>query len=312
MIEAVFVIPVGPKDGVRVAWTVESIRRNCTNYRIHLLMDDIKPEALNPRLSGDDLRFSIQDPPTKGHGGKIWVNLCRAFSHAVAEPDISPGAIFIKIDCDAILIRSGFIERAQMLFATRPKTGQLGQCYTNILGGRFHNRGWRNYFDKLMGWRGFLRFTLASLKAGEGIGAGFTAHRKYCDVLNAALKNGYPLGDFALGGCYIMRREVIEGFRIHEFAKESPFRFLPPFVEDVFMTPHVYATGYAALDDVADGGLFAIDGKEFRMDPFTLKARGHYVIHPTKYGYKSAEHNLSESELVAALTAPTSMHQRSA
>ena len=46
--------------------------------------------------------------------------------------------------------------------------------------------------------------------------------------------------------------------------------------------------GFSAMDDTADDGLYGIEGKEFRLDPMVLKQRGHYFIHPLKYGFKSA------------------------
>jgi hypothetical protein len=69
------------------------------------------------------------------------------------------------------------------------------------------------------------------------------------------------------------------------------------------MTPYVYATGFAAMDDTADDGIFAIEGKAFRLDPFTLKARGHYILHPVKYGHTAHGHMLDEAGLVSALLA---------
>jgi hypothetical protein len=67
------------------------------------------------------------------------------------------------------------------------------------------------------------------------------------------------------------------------------------------MTPHVYAAGYAAIDDISDGGIFAIEGKGIRVDPFVLKERGHYVIHPTKYGHHAHGRDLDERSLVSEL-----------
>ena len=40
---------------------------------------------------------------------------------------------------------------------------------------------------------------------------------------------------------------------------------------------------------------------KFRVDPFMLKARGHYALHPIKYGYSGPDRTWSEAELAEAL-----------
>jgi hypothetical protein len=43
--------------------------------------------------------------------------------------------------------------------------------------------------------------------------------------------------------------------------------------------------------------MFAICGKEPWIHPFELCKRGHYIVHPVKYGVTKLEPKLSEAEL---------------
>jgi len=301
VIEGLFFIPIGPNDAQRAAWTVESIRRHCDEYRIHLLVDGADPSSLPTRLAGSDIHIHVQSPPTKGNWAKIWLMQCLAMSEALNDPTVSPRAIFVKIDADALVLRAGLVKRAQAIIATRPEAGQIGQCFSNICGGSLPNFGWANFMRKMTGWRGLWRFLVAAIKYGEGWRAGLTAFFEFRALMMQAKDNGYRQGEFAVGGSYILRREVVAALETNGLLRRSPFRFLPVLGEDIIMTPCVYAVGFAAIDDVSDGGLFAIEGKEFRVDPFVLKARGHYIIHPTKYGHRAHGHTLDEAELVSAL-----------
>lgn len=299
---AIFIVPVGPKDLTRVAWTVRSIRRYCTEFHIFLLLDGSRACDLSEDLAGADLSVCEMAVPSGGHWGKIWLMQCRAMVDALRFPGLTEDAVFIKIDADAVVVRPGLIERARGIFSTRPGAGQIGQCFSNVLGGRLANAGWANFFRKMKGWRGLLRLVQGAVNEGEGWQVGIAAYREFRRLLACARKCGYTDGEFAIGGSYILRRAVVE--RLAPLLPNSPFRFLSATGEDGVMTPYVYATGYAAFDDISDGGIYAVEGKAFRIDPFVLRARGHYILHPTKYGHAAHGYQLSEAELVEKIMAP--------
>jgi hypothetical protein len=301
MIEALFFIPIGPNDINRAVWTVQSIRAYCKQYRVHILLDGPDPLSLPAELSGSDIRVRHNPPSSNGNWGKIWQMQCLAMTEALHDAQVSRNAVFIKMDADALVVRAGLAERAQAIFETRPVAGQIGQCFSSVIGGRLANRGWANSMRKLMGWRGLQRFMITAQSSGEGWQEGAAAFFKYRTLLKHAVDHGYTFGEFAMGGSYILRREVVERLAMGGFVGRSPFRFLPTTGEDGVMTPHVYAVGYAAIDDVSDGGLFAIEGRAFRVDPFVLKSRGHYILHPVKYGHYSDGYSLNETALVLAL-----------
>lgn len=298
-ITAVFIVPVGPKDVERAAWTVRSIRNHCPDRHIRLLLDGPVAADLSAELSGDDIMISEARTPSRGHWGKIWLRQCEAMVDALALPGLTTDAVFVKIDADALVVRAGLAERARDIFATRPFAGQLGQCFSNVLGKRQGNRGWANFYRKMMGWRGLLRITQGVVREGEPWYRGFGAHRRFRELVTTARKKGYTDGEFAIGGSYLLRREVVE--KLAPLLADCPFRYLPTTGEDGVMTPYVYATGFSAFDDISDGGLFAVEGRAFRVDPFVLRARGHYILHPTKYGLDTHGHQLTEAALVERL-----------
>jgi hypothetical protein len=302
MIETLFFLPVAAKDAVRAGYAVRSIRKYCAHYRIYLLLDGLAPSALAADLIAPDVVLRQASPPSGGNWGRIWHFQVRTMAEANRENDLSPDAVFIRMDSDALVIREGFTRRAQRIFSTRPKAGQIGQTFSNIRGARFPNAGWVNYLEKMQGWRGIRQFVGAALKAREGALSGFRAWRQFCAIIREAKDQGYVTGDICLGCFNVIRRDVVRAMA-ERLTAPTPFRFLPILGDDISMTLHIYWLGYAPVDDTSDDGLCGIEVGKFRIDPFVLKARGHYAVHPLKYGYSDANRTLSEAELVDALLA---------
>lgn len=304
MISAVFLIPVSPKDARRVAQTIRSIDGYCSNHKIILLLDGVSPDLLPPEARGPHLTIITHSKPTMGNWGEIFSRQCQALIGALRELNLADDAIFVKIDADAVVIRSGFVERAQAMFRTRPVVGQLGQCFSNIIGRRFHNKGWESFFSKMLGWRGLYRFVVGGLRQDEiTIAGAIDRFLRFRQIVHQAKENGYRPGEFALGGCYILRKAVVVSMSADTVLTQSPFLLLPDVGEDVVLTLYIYSLGFSAADDTSDGGIFAVEGKRLRANPKTLKARGHYVLHPVKYGYEGDGELLTESELVDDLLA---------
>jgi len=299
MVSTIFFLPLAVRDIERAAYTVRSIRKYCNDYRLYFLVDGFDPGLLPPELIGQDGRIRCASEPSKGHWGLIWQTLIHAMIAANGENDVSPDAIFVKIDADALIIREGFGERIRRILSTRPAAGQVGQNFFFFFCARFANTGWSNHMHKMIGARGLWHFVRNALKQGEGPGAGFGAFRDYRAMMRKAAANGYVFGDFCMGGCFALRRDLVARMADNPIDRMS--RFLPVFPDDVITTPYVYSLGFAAIDDAADDGIFAIEGKQLRVDPFILQKRGHYVIHPLKYGHRAHGHDLDEAQLVSAL-----------
>lgn len=134
LISCCFFIPVCARDAERVVWTIQSIRRNCCNYHIYVLIDSEPNRFPSLRIFGPDIELVYAKNPSNGHWGKIWQMQNDGLLKALQRIDFSPNCIFVKMDADAIVVRPGFIDRAQKLFAENPDCGQLGQCHFNISG----------------------------------------------------------------------------------------------------------------------------------------------------------------------------------
>jgi hypothetical protein len=301
MIDTVFFIPVAAKDATRVQYAVRSIRKYSERHRIYLLLDGLDPSALAAELIAPDISLRIASPASGGNWGKIWLFQVRTMAEASRDPEVAPQALFIRMDSDALVIRRGFAERARKLFSTRPKAGQIGQTFSNVRGARFPNAGWVNYLRKMLGWRGLRQFVTMAVREKEGVLVGLKAYRDFRRIVREATANGYVLGDICLGCFNVMRRELVAAMADRICLETSPFRYLAIMGDDISMTLHVYWLGFAPIDDAADDGLCGIEVGKFRVDPFMLKARGHYALHPIKYGYSGPDRTWSEAELAEAL-----------
>lgn len=299
-----FFVPVAPNDRERAAWAVDSILTYCPESRVYLLPDGVNPADLDfPAVRAPNVRIIVNPAPTKGHWGEILRMQMLAMRQALKEPDVTDDCVLIKMDSDAVIVRHGLVQRALRLLETRPEAGQVGQCFSNIVGGRISNLGWENFFRKSYGLHG-LRMFLTSKVPGREVSfrARLGAWREFRALVREARANGYMWGEFAIGGCYMMRAELLRRLDQRGWIDANPFQLLPKVGEDVAMTPFVYAAGFSAMDDCADDGLFAVYGKEPLMHPLDLKKRGHYIIHPFKYGVTRSEPKMNEQALVEALT----------
>jgi hypothetical protein len=300
MISACFFIPLAPKDSQRVLWTIKSIRLHCSDYRIFVLLDGTREQFSGLKVTGDDVEVLWSAIPSGGHWGQIWQMQNNAMAVALRRDDLADDCIFVRIDADALVVRSRLVERAKSILARDPTIGQLGQCHTNIAWQPLANEGWKNFFTKIHGLSGPFRMAKAFGPSQGSWGRCFQAWFRYRALLRAAVSNGYRLGEFAIGP-YILRLATVRLLQEHSWLTESPFRYFVKVQDDVAMTPHVYAVGFRAADDVDENGIFAICGEEPWVHALKLRERGHYIIHPIKYGATLEPPYLTESELADAL-----------
>jgi hypothetical protein len=120
-------------------------------------------------------------------------------------------------------------------------------------------------------------------------------------IIRTAIQNGYGLGDFALGGAYVLRRELARAVIDSDVFEKSPFFAMTHVEDDVLFGMFVFYLGYAIADDVMDDGLFGVDAGHLKMSPFAIKERGNYILHSTKFGYKDEFMDIDERELVKKL-----------
>lgn len=303
MLEAVFLMPICAKDEERAKWTIRSVRRYCRDYHVIVLADGPRESFAGDVRTADDVTVRYFPTPSNRHWGRIWQMQNEGLIGALRRTDISRDCIFVKIDSDAVVVREGLIERAQRLFGGDPRIGQLGQCSRNIVGKPLENRGWQSYFARRTSPVGLAKAFWLLRRESGGVGEALRQTQRLKDLLGLARLNGYRDGEFAIGGSYILSRASAEAMLRDGWLTDSPFRFFPKVGEDVMMTPHVYASGFLARDDVEPDGIFAICGEEPWIHPETLKTRGHYIIHPTKYGVTKFSEKLTEKQIVDRLIA---------
>jgi hypothetical protein len=303
-LKSCFYIPLAKGDIRRSAWTVESIRRNCSDYRIYLLLDGEPADFPPPEICGADVEVVYASEPSRGDWGRIWQIQNEGLAKALDRVDLAADCVFIRIDADALIVRPGFVERAQALFQAWPRCGQIGQCYVNIAGQPIENKGWERYFHRISKPAGLAISYFRYVRAGHGPLKSAIVTVRLRKLLRLAFSNGYPAGKFCQGGCYVLRQEMVRRMREDGWLNESPFRWLPAaprLGDEPRLAPHVYAVGYEIRDDTGSGGLFAICAEEPYIHPEELLERGHYVIHSTKYGVTLSEPRMTEEELVAFL-----------
>ena len=163
------------------------------------------------------------------------------------------------------------------------------------------NAGWARYFQRRMSLVGHAKAFGLFLRHSKRPYQSLKYALRLRNLLLEATRNGYRPGTFAIGGAYILRRQTVLDIQKRGWLDDSPFFLWPYPGEDVMLTPHIYAIGYTAMDDVEEDGLFAICGKESWIHPLELARKGYYFIHPTKYGVTKFLPKMSEIDLVQAL-----------
>lgn len=297
-IQACFFIPVCAADKQRLCWTIESIKKFCSDYVIYVLVDGVKSDFEHGFQDYEGCVVIFIDKPTNRHWGLIWRMQNNGMREALKRDDLDDECVFIKIDADAVITRHGFIEKSQKFFRENPSCGQAGQVFTNIIGLPLENKGWKNYFEARVKPMGMLKLFARYILEGCGPLKSAVLSIRFKNILKKARRNGYIDGSFAIGGSYMLRKSVIEKMEKNDLLLNSPFCFIPDVGEDVLMTPHVYYVGYEVADHVGKDGLFAIYGEELIVNPTKLKKSGNYIVHPLKYGYTKEAPTYSEEELV--------------
>lgn len=304
MIRTVFILPLAEGDVCRVNYTIQSIRSNCIDYKIAIVLDGVK--SIESVATGDDISFHDAEYLSKGHWGAIWLNQMKVMKYYALSDLTNENTLYIKIDSDALVLRKGIYERAHTLFQSRPKIGQLGQVYSDCVGNRLKNAGWQNFYEKTYGLRGLKLFLTGKTHSPEYEVSILTRVKSWLRYRKYIRDNDEP-HTYGIGGCYILSDACVHSIIDTGVIEEKTFLLTPDFGEDALMGLLVGSVGYTKLDDVADQGLFAVGGlynkttDTFRANPVEIAKRGHYIIHPFKFGYVCDNFTMSEDELVQIL-----------
>lgn len=307
MIECVVIVPVAADDASRLLLCLESIKENLTHYFVVVLLDGISINSIDmEKISIENIKFIQLEKRSYKNWSIILENFSEGLRFGLSLDDLCPDAIFLKIDADAVIVREGLSGRVKNIFRTRPAAGLIGQCYSNVLGQRLHNHGWINFFKKVQGISGFRHF-LTSRDVRWCLQRRVKSFLFLKKIIKTACNNGYNLGEFPIGGSYILSRTAAQRLISVDILSRSPFFVFGGVGEDVCIGLFVYCVGFSLVDESMDGGIFAIEGKELRVSPHDLKARGNFIVHPIKYGYKKNDIEMNEYDLFNFLVFPDSL-----
>jgi len=309
MKKLVFILPIAQGDVQRALNTINSINMFCSD---HLILCSLDGSFSAPEIQALDNTHVFQAPLTsKGHWGAIWHNQFHALLQYKSSGKCASDCIFVKIDSDAVVVRQGLFERANRIMKSRKDIGLMGQINNDVNGQTLNNNGWKNYYSKMVGWRGYRDFVMrATFVAGESLPLGEKVKRyRYFTSL---VKQAPSPEKYAIGGCYIISGAFLDALNASNLLNQNPFLSQPNYGEDAITGLVVQALGFNIIDDVLDDGIFAVGGiynkyeKTFRCDPREIKKRNHIIIHPVKFGYKNNTVELSEDQLVKELLDDTS------
>lgn len=229
------------------------------------------PDAIKP--------ISLHHPRHKAHQVKYksGKGICSAVLVALRWIQRETDAEFVlKVDTDSLVI-APFRERIAAGFAATPNAGIIG-AYTLTPSGTprdwsMHHEPLRNATRPPLSWRHPLR----SLDRRNSAGV-----RQARAVFDAAIANGYKLGEHCMGGGYATNRELLERMaKAHHFDHAEAWTSID-LPEDVMLGMHARAVGLGFANAVAPGEPFGI---RYRGLPFTLEelvAKNYAVIHAVK------------------------------
>lgn len=304
MKKLVFILPIAQGDIQRAVNTINSINLFCAD---HVILCSLDGRFSAPEVEKLDNTRVFHSPITsKGNWGAIWHNQFHALLEYKASGECAENCIFVKIDSDAIVVREGLFERASKIMATRNRIGLMGQINNDVNGQALSNNGWKNYYSKMVGWRGYRDFVLHA-KSVDGNTLSFKEKVKRYRYFKSLVKRAPSPEKYAIGGCYIVSSAFLSALHDSKLLEQNPFLSQPNYGEDAITGLVVQALGFNVIDDVLDEGIFAVGGiynkyeEVFRCDPREIKKRNHIVIHPVKFGYKDSNTELSENELVKEL-----------
>lgn len=230
------------------------------------LPQGITPVALHhPRHAKQSIQYK------SGKGICSAVLLALGWIHANTDAKLT-----LKLDTDSLVI-GPFRDRLLSAFANLSDVGVIG-AYTHTPNGSrrdwtMHHAPLRNATHPGFDWR----HPLQSLQRRRSPGVA-----RARAVLNAAMSNGYVLGEHCMGGGYAVSRELLNRMaRAGYFQSPENWNAID-LPEDVMLGMHTRAVGLGFANAVAPGEVFGI---RYRGLPFGLDeiiARNYAVIHAVK------------------------------
>lgn len=259
-------IPAAPRDDV--ADTVDSVLHFEPDALVVVLHDGDGPLDV-------DERAVVLPPlpwPRNAHGG-LWCKDAYGLDWVLRN---SAARVVLRLDADAVFVRSGAFELAQQRFQQDAQLGALGSFQVRHDGDR------RDFTE-----------SGATVNRHCGVaGIRFPRTRASMRALRAqALQHGYVPGAHALGAALFLRREMLEAWQRRGWLQSwelAPVRM----TDDVIMGLLTYAAGFRIGDFGEPGGVVAAKWRGLPASPEEILDSPACITHSVRSYRGLPEHEI--------------------
>ena len=261
----VVLVPAAERDHIQD--TLDSINY----YEPDAVILVIQDYFTRDRVVGSHTTFPPLNWPRNSYGGLFQKEL---YAFDFILKNLNP-KIVLRLDADAVFIRSGVFAAVQKIFDANQNIGLAGGLTT--INGSQRNFDWA---EKLFRTRGGRKTLLKPFLRREIVGRE-----------KMAFANGYMRGLNALGAAAFFRIEMIEAWASEGWMDNDRLAHAP-IPDDFLFSLHTYASGYTIHDIGGVDGLLGTAAVGLPLAPSELIERGKYIVHSVR-SYK----DMHESEI---------------
>lgn len=252
-------IPCAPRDNV--VDTVDSVRTFLPDWRI-IVLDDGIPDVRGDGLPADVIALPPLNYQRNAYGG-LWLKLCYGFKFILLN---YPSDFILRLDADALLIGRGLDADIDRVF-TNPRVGAAGVYRVDPSGGlRDFSPPARAIAAETRGLRSWLRpLARSPLRA----------------LLTDAQRNGYEVGDHALGAVTVVRTKMVQGWARRGWLdlRGIGTSHVP---EDSLLGLTTWASGFTIAELGGRDGPLAVTWLGLPASPPELAASGGKAVHSVR------------------------------
>jgi GT2 family glycosyltransferase len=262
-ITATIVIPCGPATE-SILDTAESIEHYCPEPHNVVFVDDHTTDGTyETLLSAKRHNWHILRNSRTNGIYRLTHSLCEGFRYVLSN--LSCHCI-LRLDQDALLIRSGVITDALKYISDNPSVGLFGVYDTDYSRPRdftFHRKTIRRetmYWRKILGLQPF-----------------------WAKFLRPAEANGYSPGENVFGGAYFITRSCLTAIE-QIGGLDVPYRWHSRLMEDVYFSMVTVAAGYKLGHFAAPNGPLCLEWRGLPYPAELMWQKGYKVVHSVDKG----------------------------
>jgi hypothetical protein len=266
------IIPAGPRDDI--ADTLASVVQYTDSSRIIAVVNDTSRVLSFSDLSSD---ITVLDPaPARpGTDGGLWIKVAAAYRWVIEQ--FQPGVI-LRLDADALILRSGIEAAAEEAFARHPEAGLLGSYKVGPDG---NPRDFQPVVRQLRNETG-----LPGLRHPR-LWAGLRRHVKL------AREHGYADGEHVLGCAYVHSFTAVEKIYRNGWL-DQPWMEASKLGDDQIMSLLTVASGYQIADFGGPSDPLAVKWRGLPAHPDELLAKGKLITHSVRSWESLAERQIRD------------------